>query len=78
MAHNDNKRVITLGESLIDLNKSITYNPIHHYDEEVEFVNDQSPAGQSSLFYKETQLVFDDASIKSKIASISQDIYDYY
>ena len=54
MAHNENKRMITLGESQIDPKKRITYKPIHHYDEEVEFVNDQSPAVKSNPFYKET------------------------
>jgi hypothetical protein len=38
MAHNENYRVITLGYKS-PTEKQIPYNPIHHYDEEVEFVN---------------------------------------
>lgn len=33
-------RLITLGEAKVDPQKHLLLNPIHHYDQDVEFVND--------------------------------------
>ena len=34
------KRLITLGEASKDSSKHVEFSPVHHYDEEVEFVSD--------------------------------------
>jgi len=34
------KRLITLGEASKDSSKHVEFSPVHHYDEEVEFVSE--------------------------------------
>jgi hypothetical protein len=77
MAHNENYRVITLGYKS-PTEKQIPYNPIHHYDEEVEFVNNYTYANPCNYIYLESVLAVDDSAVKSKISSVTADIYSYY
>jgi hypothetical protein len=40
MNNDKSSRLITLGEAHIDPTKHVVLNPLHNYDEDVEFVSD--------------------------------------
>lgn len=64
-------RLITLGEAKVDPQKHLLLNPLHHYDEDVEFVSEIKPL-------QEQPETYDDSLLKSKISAIEEEIYSYY
>jgi hypothetical protein len=54
MNNDKSTRLITLGEAHIDPERHVIYNPLHNYDEDVEFVTDISKVKAGNFFYCRT------------------------
>lgn len=59
MNNDKSTRLITLGEAHIDPERHVIYNPLHNYDEDVEFVTDISKVKA------EPPMEFDNTQIKA-------------
>lgn len=66
------KRLITLGEPQKDPLRHIDFSPVHHYDEDVEFVSDFQPKR------KDIAIVADDKEIEAKKTELEHMIYSLY
>lgn len=72
MNNDKSTRLITLGEAHVDPEKHVILNPLHNYDEDVEFVSDITKV------HAEPPKEFDSSAVKAQIASIEEDIYQLY